>query len=502
MTIAALLLGSLGVLLTGCTTPSFLVSLPPLPPQDINELNQRAMEVVKKSPIRSNTVIGVHHIKLSEHKLFDEFFPLVSSDPATAPPVVFALSERTSVMVVTDRLRTTDIGLSWVGHIQNNPRSSVLFLADTKTRTISGEIRIDGKIYEIRPGESGSYAVFEIEPSRFPPEHSFEWHETPSGSHVPRSLFPSAETTGTMGIFRPVIDVMVLYTQEAIDADADPNHNIAKQICDAITQVKESFFDSGVTPLLRLVHHERIDFPESGNPETDARNLRDSTFEKSKSAHGNRSTYGADLVSLWIGDKVADKGDICGAAQAIIQPGESGSGGFAFSVVRRNCAIANLSFAHELGHLMGANHDRFGPGADTWPGHNYGYIRPDKNWKTIMAVDRVERMDCPLVSSTNPDGTVTTKHSCVRVKYWSNPARTYPPPPSAGDAMGCPNGTPTCGGPADNASTLNGNADAVSNFTPTATPITIRDLGYVSCNVINTGGDVTPPVAPANIRIQ
>jgi hypothetical protein len=300
-----------------------------------------------------------------------------------------------------------------------------------------------------------------------------------------------------MGIFRPVIDVMVLYTQEAIDADTD--YNIATQICDAITQVKESFFDSGVTPLVRLVHHGKIDFPESGNPETDAINLRDIS-EYSKSTHRIRSKYGADLVSLWISDKIADKGDICGAAEAIIQPGESGSGGFAFSVVRRNCATVSLSFAHELGHLMGAYHDRFDARADTSPDHNYGYIRPDKNWKTIMAVDR---NDCPLVSSTNSNGTVTTTHSCERIKYWSNPAKTFPPPPSAGDRMGSPENTSAvcnsldqCEGPADNATTLNRNADAVSNFTPTATPTAIRDLGYVSCAAINTGGVGTLPVEP------
>ena len=515
VTIAALLLGSLGVLLTGCTfsdpgipgrqshietppttsvadgnmTPSFLVSLPPLPPLDLNELNQRAMETVKKSPIRSNSVIGIHHINLSEHKLFDEFFPLVSSDPAAAPPVVFALSALNSVMVVTDRLRTTDGGLSWVGHIQNNPRSSVLFLADTKTRTISGEIRIDGKIYEIRPGERRSYAVFAIEPSRLPPEHSSEWYETPSESHVPRNLFP---TTATRGDSPPVIDVMVLYTQEAIDADHDPSSNLATQICYAITQINESFFDSGVTPLVRLVHHGKIDFPESGQTEQDAMNLADYTFEQSKSAHRNRKKYGADLVSLWVGD--GDAND-CGAAQVIIQPG--GSGALAFSVVRRNCAITDLGFAHELGHLMGAHHDRFDAKADTSTDRNYGYIRPDKDWMTIMAVD-VNRTDCPL----KPNNV----HSCERVKYWSNPAKSYPPPPSAGDAMGsldtitpigCRTSDPVttpCDGPADNTTTLNNNASAVSRFMPTARPTAILDLGHVSCDVINTGEVPRSPV--------
>jgi hypothetical protein len=444
------------------------------------------MEEVKKSTIRSNSVIGVHHVKLNEQKLFDEVLKAPSSN---VPPVLFTLSEDTSVMVVTDRLRTTDHGLSWVGHIQDNPRSSVLILADTKTRTISGDIRIDGKVYEIRPGERGSYAVFAIEPSRLPPDHSSEWYETPSGSHVPRDLFPSTATshvprslspsTATMGISPPVIDVMVLYTQKAINADL--SYNIAQQICDAIAQVNESFIDSGVTARVRLVHRGRINFIESGDPMTDAQHLMEKTFG-SKSAHTNRSKYGADLVSLWIGDEGVD---MCGASYAIIQPGGSGSARLAFSVVRRNCATDKLTFAHELGHLMGAYHDRFNAGASTDPNHNYGYILPDKNWKTIMAVDR---MDCPLVSSNNHEGTVTTIHSCVRLKVWSNLAKTS----SAGDAMGRPDeidptGCATkdldilCDGPADNATTLNDNASAVSQFKPT------KVLGNVSCSIGNPG---------------
>ena len=33
--------------------------------------------------------------------------------------------------------------------------------------------------------------------------------------------------------------------------------------------------------------------------------------------------------------------------------------GFAYSVVERSCATATLTFPHEVGHNMGANHDAF-----------------------------------------------------------------------------------------------------------------------------------------------
>lgn len=453
----------------------------PLPSQGLtDELNRRAMEAVRKSPIRSNAVIGIHHVTLNEKLFFDT---LLKPPTNNVPPVAFQLSETFSTIIITERLLTSDLGLIWSGHIHKNPRSSGLFRVDTKERTISGEIRIAGTLYEIRPGEKGSYVIFTIDTKRLPPDHSKNWSTKDAKKRVPAGLFPPATEVLSLALFPFVIDVMVLYTQNAINAD--PSYDIARQVCDAMTQAAGSFLNSGITNAkLRLVHHERITFPESGSLETDAINLRDPTNPHSMSTHTKRSTHGADLVSLWVGD-----GDDCGRAEAIIQPG--GSGALAFSVVRRNCATAELAFAHELGHLMGAYHDRFDAQAADDPNRNYGYTFPEGKWRTIMGLNR---KDC--------------QPACSREIYWSNPAKSFPPPPNLGSPMGRPddapridcrdkNADPTsgdpCDGPANNVVTLNNNAEAVSKFTPTG------NIGTVTCS---SGADSGPPAVPSGLDVR
>ena len=231
--IGAFLLVSLGVFLPGYThaeekmPPSFSV-FSPLPTQELNKLNQQAMAEAKKSRIRSNSVIGIHHVKLDAKKLFDEVFPkFTPADPSIAPLVEFILTKDASVFIVTDRVKAVDGSRTWVGHIQNNLRSSALFMANTKTQTISGEIRTDGIVYEIKPGKNDSYAIFAVDTRRLPPDHSSKGDRKLLASRAPRELLTFTNGGGaprklspvlTPGI-SPVIDVMVLYTQAAIDAD-------------------------------------------------------------------------------------------------------------------------------------------------------------------------------------------------------------------------------------------------------------------------------------------
>ena len=122
-----------------------------------------------------------------------------------------------------------------------------------------------------------------------------------------------------------------------------------------------------------------------------------SDFAGMSDVRAHRDHSGADLVALIIAQP-----DYCGLADAIMAKAST-----AFAVVYYDCATGYFSFAHELGHLMGARHNE-----QTDPtkvpftyGHGYLHISPPPSWRTIMAYD------CPS--------------HCQRLPYWSNPMIKY-----------------------------------------------------------------------------
>ena len=89
-----------------------------------------------------------------------------------------------------------------------------------------------------------------------------------------------------------------------------------------------------------------------------------------------------------------------------------------FAVVKYSCATDEYSFAHEIGHLFGAQHDRFTGHPNFIRSYGHGYVNLQENWRTIMAYD----WEC------NSRGI-----ECPRLLYWSNPNVNHP---TTGSPMG------------------------------------------------------------------
>jgi hypothetical protein len=93
--------------------------------------------------------------------------------------------------------------------------------------------------------------------------------------------------------------------------------------------------------------------------------------------------------------------------------------------------MTGFSIAHEIGHILGARHDRHTDALDSPFPYGHGYVNGTK-WRDIMSYQG----GC---------------EGCPRIPYWSNPRITY-------------NGEPTGTDANDNARVILEQALRVSNF--------------------------------------
>ena len=319
-------------------------------------------------------------------------------------------------------------GLVWEGVVEEVPLSSVSLavLGDA----LEGHISLGYATFTIQHMAEGLCKISEVEVEQFPPgaaslppgvpeEKSLKDHRSPSKAFRPMS------DDGSM------IDVLVAYTAAARAARGG-TEGIISLINLAIAKSNTSYENSGVSQRLNLAATYEVDYVETGSLNTDIYRLQRVSDGYMDDVHAVRDAYCADAVVLI----VDNGGSYCGLSFQMIDVSSPFNSYMAFAVVADECAIGNLAFPHELGHVMGAMHDRdhmVGPGAFDY---SYGYVAPDFSFRTIMSY---------------PTG------GAPLVPYWSNPDIDY-----GGLPMGI-------AGETDNRMTLNNTAAVVANFRQSCT---------------------------------
>lgn len=238
-----------------------------------------------------------------------------------------------------------------------------------------------------------------------------------------------------------VIDVLVAYTARARD-EAGGESAILNKIQTTVASTNQTFANSGVDMQINLVHTMLVNYADMGTEVTAAlAPLRGTSDGVMDEVHAARDTYGADLVCLWIQGIAGNAaGGTVGYAYQLASVSTSFAP-WAFSVVEQYWAPSQ-TMAHELGHNMGAQHDRGNLGTPPISGaysYSYGYQNAvlGSAFRTIMAYQ------CAGIN-------------CPKIPYWSNPVVSY-------------NGTPTGvasnqANSADNAQTLNNTGATVAAF--------------------------------------
>ena len=247
---------------------------------------------------------------------------------------------------------------------------------------------------------------------------------------------PSGLTCGRPAAAMSLIDVAVFYTPTARQI-AGGTAEIEAMIDVMVAETNQAYVESGVSQQIVLVAREEIEYTESGNTFRDIDRFADPSDGHMDEIHTIRNRVGADLVHLIADSKISI---------AIAIPS-------AFGLTCANCG--SVTFAHELGHNMGLNHDRdASPRSNTFP-YSHGYVNqrafkegaPESaRWSTIMAYN---------------DQCADAGFSCPNILRFSNPNQSY-----LGDPLGVPGEEKilAVNGPADAVRTLNITRHSVESF--------------------------------------
>ena len=149
-----------------------------------------------------------------------------------------------------------------------------------------------------------------------------------------------------------VIDILVVYTQSALNQATAWDIDITNWIYAAVAEVNEAFINSQISASAELVYATKTDYVESGSMSTDLQRLADPHDGRMDGIPSLRSKYGADVVCLWQGPE----GDMGGLSYMMQSVTDSANPYLAYMTVRQdNSTEPAYAFAHEMGHILGGD---------------------------------------------------------------------------------------------------------------------------------------------------
>jgi peptidyl-Asp metalloendopeptidase len=403
-------------------------------PMVMSPVQDEMLKIARASP----EIVGIGLMKASEAPI-TEYALTGDADRSSLaggrPPedavsrIVIPINDAQNVTVRRERARTTETGTTWRGAVEETGESALLMW--WKDGHLSGVFGYKGRIYTIVNMGAEVHAVVEADPKKMPPDHAPSADAYRAfGDRAPArpktatkqsaDIAPLSDAERlTLEAKKVTIDLIILYTKKAASRYIrDPGDLIAL----GVEQANETFQNSGVGNVsLRLVHTQMIDYEEEGGEHFDHLYRLVDGVGAFNDVRKLRNEKRADIVGLILEDPSG-----CGLSTRVGADAEE-----AYFVVHHSCAAITISIAHEVGHILGARHDRsIDPNNFPFP-YGHGYMNGTK-WRDIMSYQK----GC---------------EGCPRMPFWSNPRIKY---------QGEPTGTLA----EDNARVILEQAERVSKF--------------------------------------
>jgi peptidyl-Asp metalloendopeptidase len=323
-------------------------------------------------------------------------YALTGGPKGEASRVVIPISDTRLVTLLRGSVVRTDKGVIWRGAVEDTGETAILRW--WKDGNLNGLFDYKGRIYRVMDMGGELHAVSEADASKLPPDHPLDPHQTGQIQSRPEAPQPKVEPISTSDLQalqakNIVIDVMMLYTKRAA---SHYMRNAAEVMELSIERANDTFRNSGLGNIqLRLVHTEAVDYEEQNFEEfIDLYQMVDGDGPF-KNVRRLRDEKRADIVGLIIDDP---KG--CGLSTRVAPDAED-----AYFVVHYACAALTITVAHEIGHILGARHDRCVDPTDTPFPYGHGYVNGTK-WRDIMSY-------------------AESCEGCLRIPFWSNPRVFY-----------------------------------------------------------------------------
>ncbi|MBM3512984.1 MAG: hypothetical protein FJX59_04635 [Alphaproteobacteria bacterium] len=402
------------------------------------------------------------------------------------PSIAISLFDDVSVRLVKLDATSNDLGQTTIRAVVAGDVSGTATLVLDGV-TVAGSIKFGGRYFSVLSAGEGLHSVFELDAAAARSvKNDAKRHPFSRGSNAERTSIEqqisdplhAGQSRERAAAAAHQITLFVAYTAAA----SSTIPNIKSAIALAVSDTNTAFANSQIPAEIRLVGVERVNSQDTSRDMSemlDALTEGEGDFERIQRLHAALDT---DLVSI-----VTKTTDACGLAWLNVDLDlrlTASSARFGASLVAADVGgtcLATNTLAHEIGHNLGAEHDRFQV-EDDEPGprkYAYGYVDLTGRFRDLMSYD--DECDANSVS-------------CTELPLFSNPEVTHQGRP-VGIRFDLPNG-------ADSARKIRATVPNAALLDTMIAPASSPALSVVVSGTSSASGSVTSTPAGINCGDQ